>query len=208
MATTNNITVTCSKCGRRENVSTYGNINVSEDPELKSKIKDGSLFISECPHCGTRNLITAPMLYHDPSERLMIWLGGSDDSVIARLDAMFRSEETLKGYTARLVGTPGDLIEKVNIFDAGLDDIVMEMCKYVTCMESGKDIGGMRFVSLSGADNEITLTYPQNGQMEMIGIGFNVYEDCAGIVRRNPAMQERAAGLVRVDREWIATFFR
>lgn len=207
MATVLNIPATCNRCGRQGSISVFRSINVSEDPQLKDKVKDGSLFIWECQACGMRNLTNAPLLYHDPSERLMIWLGSLDDDAMSRMDAMFRAEDTLKDYVARIVCRSGDLIEKVNIFDAGLDDIVMEMCKYITRMESGKELPDMRFVGLSGADGEMTLAYPDNGHMEMLGVGFNVYEDCAGIVRRNPAIRERAQGLVKVDGEWISAFF-
>lgn len=210
---TKEIYCVCRACGKTHPVEIHDSVNVSETPDLKSKVKDGSLFIWECPYCGAHNLINAPMLYHDPTERLMIWLrgpeaqGGDSQRTLAALEGMFRTDDTLKDYTARLVDSSGDLIEKVGIFDAGLDDVVMEMCKYVTRMESGKPLAGLRFVSLSGADNEITLTYPDNGQMEMLAIGFNVYEDCAGIVRRNPVMKERAQGLVKVDGAWISAFF-
>lgn len=214
MCMTREVSCICRFCGKTHPVEIRSSVNVSETPDLKAKVKDGSLFIWECPYCGAHNLINAPMLYHDPSERLMIWLcgtaaqDGDAQRTLTALEEMFRTDETLKDYTARLVDSIGDLIEKVGVFDAGLDDVVMEMCKYVTRMESGKPLAGLRFVSLSGADNEITLTYPDNGRMEMLAIGFNVYEDCAGIVRRNPVMTERAHGLVKVDGEWISSFFR
>ena len=52
----------------------------------------------------------------------------------------------------------------------------------------------------------MTFTYPKGSDMEMIAVGFNVYEDCAGIVRRNPEMRRAAEGLVCIDREWLAQF--
>ena len=42
--------------------------------------------------------------------------------------------------------------------------------------------------------------------MQMLAVGFNVYEDCRGIIGRNPAMQESLAGLVKVDQEWVEQF--
>ena len=41
----------------------------------------------------------------------------------------------LEGYTFRLVREVGDLVEKVNIHACGLDDVLVEMCKYVTRLE-------------------------------------------------------------------------
>ena len=49
-------------------------------------------------------------------------------------------------------------------------------------MEMGKDALELRFLRLSGSDNEIIFTYPQDGEMKMIAVGFNVYEDCCRIL--------------------------
>ena len=100
----------------------------------------------------------------------------------------------------------GELIEKVKIFNAGLDDAVMELCKYITCQELKKDVV-LKFVKMDGADGEITLAYPQSGEMEMIAVGFNVYEDCAGIISRNQDLQASAKSEKRIDRVWISQHF-
>ena len=186
--------VKCGKCGNTHKVAVYPSINVADNPELKEKVASGELFMTECPHCGHRELLRYDLLYHDPSEKLLICLS----------DAGFRSDG-LEGYTCRMVGDTGSLIEKIKIFDAGLDDVVVEICKLVTAQELGRDVD-LKFLKMDGADNEIVFTYPQDGEMQMVGVGFNVYEDCAGIVRRNPEITEGAQGLVRVDRDWLRRY--
>ena len=62
---------TCSRCGESHTVTTYPSINVAADPDLKARVRDGSLFVWECPHCGARNLLKYQTLYHDPAEKLM-----------------------------------------------------------------------------------------------------------------------------------------
>ena len=197
---------TCSCCARQSQVSIYRSINVASEPELKEKVSDGSLFTWECPHCGTTNLMRYETLYHDPDHKMMILLADAGAPLGGSIKDMFAHDETLKAYTARLVTSPGDLIEKIKIFDAGLDDIVVELCKYVTRLEMGKEITGMKFLRLDGADNDIILTYPSKGQMEMLSVGFNVYEDCRGILQRNPAVSESVKGFATVDQDWVASF--
>lgn len=199
---------TCTKCGGQETVKIYRSINVASQPELKEEVKSGALFTWTCPHCGTVNLMRYDTLYHDPDQKLMILLADAGTPLNGTIQDMFSRDEALQAYTARFVSEPGELIEKVKIFDAGLDDMVIELCKYVTVMEMDKDIKGMKFFRMEGADNEITLTYPHNGDMEMISIGFNVYEDCRGILQRNPAIKEKATGLVKIDAQWVSQFFR
>ena len=53
----------------------------------------------------------------------------------------------------------------------------------------------------------MTFTYPEDGQMQMVEVGFKVYEDCAGIVNRNPAMRQAAAGLSEINQDWLSRFF-
>ena len=109
----------------------------------------------------------------------------------------------------------GSLIEKVNIHDAGLDDVVMEMSKYITRMEIAGKLSDkekaeaimkapFKFYKMEGADNDITLSYPLDGQIQGVVIGFNVYEDCCGILQRNPSLRP-GKGFAKVDAEWLAT---
>ena len=201
-------------------ITVPGGINVGETPELKARVKDGSLFVWECPACGTANLARCQTLYHDPEQRLMVWL--LPDGVLSeeRMEtvekALAAQAAELEGYVLRRVSDVGSLIEKVNIHDAGLDDRVIEMCKYVTKTELAEKNrqraadfldAPFKFYRMLGADNELTLSFPLDGQMHGVQIGFNVYEDCRGILSRNPAVQA-GPGFARVDADWLAQYFR
>ena len=201
-------------------ITVPGGINVGETPELKARVKDGSLFVWECPACGTANLARCQTLYHDPEQRLMVWL--LPDGVLSeeRMEtvekALAAQAAELEGYVLRRVSDVGSLIEKVNIHDAGLDDRVIEMCKYVTKTELAEKNrqraadfldAPFKFYRMQGADNELTLSFPLDGQMHGVQIGFNVYEDCRGILSRNPAVQA-GPGFARVDADWLAQYFR
>ena len=196
MATVIRTTVRCPKCGAGSEFEFYQSINAAENPELKEAVLSGDIFVHECPHCGAKQIVRYNLLYHDPDAKVIVCLS----------DTVFHSDG-MEGYTCRLVSDAGSFIEKVKIFDAGLDDLAVEMCKYVTKGELEKDVD-LKFFNFEGADNEITLTYPENGQMQMIRIGFNVYEDCAGIINRNPALREGASGMVRLDQEWLGAYFK
>jgi hypothetical protein len=195
----------------------HDSVNVREEPSLKAQVLDGSAFVWECPHCGAKNLVRSQTLYHDPDEKLMVWLTYGSEELEARVGAAYAGLPEMKDYTLRFVDDAGSLIEKVKIFDAGLDDVVMEMTKYVTRMElcgSLKDRADeiskapFKFLRLDGADGEITLAYPMDGQMQMAAVGFNVYEDCRGILKRNPAMAEAATGFAKVDAAFVTRYFR
>lgn len=201
--------VSCNKCHQKTEIPVYQSINVALDPELKARVKDGSLFVWECPYCGHRNLARYQTLYHDPDAKLMVWLlPGAETPPKAVEEAV----KDLEGYTLRRVREVGDLIEKVNIHDAALEDTVLEMCKWVTRREleaknpEAKD-APLRFLRLEGADNDLVMALPLGGQMQVLNVGFNVYEDARGILSRNPAVKP-AEGFALVDQDWIEQFFR
>lgn len=203
------VPVSCSHCHRSTQAEPVQRINTALDPELKTRVKDGSLFVWECPYCGTRNLLKYQTLYHDPEARLMVWLLPEGMTPPAEVEEAVKD---LEGYTLRRVLEVGDLIEKVNIHDAGLEDTVMEMCKWVTRRELSAKNPGMlsaklRFLRMEGPDNEIVLAFPLNGQMQVVNIGFNVYEDARGILGRNPSIRP-APGFALVDGAWLDRFFR
>ena len=213
MSVRSQTTATCIHCGHSQAVDTFLSINVKEDPELKERVLDGSLFVWECASCGKAGLIGRECLYHDPDRRLMIWFQpeGAEDG---RLSAAVAE---LGGYTLRRVSDVGSLIEKVHIFDAGLEDTVMEMCKYVSRLElaeSMKEQGPrilaapFKFYRMEGADNELLLSFPLDGQMMVVRVGFHVYEDCRGILARHPDVTEDPAGFARIDAAWIEALMR
>lgn len=211
------ISITCSHCGESGKAESYPLINVRSNPELKEAVKNGSLFLYECPHCGTRNLLKFSTIYHDPKEKVMILLSPEGESEeLRKVAEQIALSPEMSLYTLRLVRDAGSLIEKVNIFDSGLDDEVIELCKYVTKMEmAGKMTSGVKalmdapfkFFKMQGPDNDLSFTFPRDGQMQGLNIGFNVYEDCIGILKRNPAIHPDA-GFATVDADWISKFFR
>lgn len=139
----------------------------------------------------------------------MIWLLPGD---AVPPQAAEEAVKQLEGYTFRLVREAGELIEKVNIFASGLEDTVMEMCKWVTRRElAAKNPQAadapLKFMRTEGADNDIVMAFPLNGQMNVINVGFNVYEDARAILSRNPSITPDA-GFAQVDAVWLGRFFR
>lgn len=216
----------CSKCGQTTEITVYKSINTADNPELKEKVKNGSLFLWECPHCGTVNLARYETLYHDPQKKLMLWLVPDGKISETQMQAITNHTKAMGGYTLRLVRDMGELMEKVLIFDAGLDDAVIELCKWVTKREMTSNAGKetkleekqnndeisaatFHFYKVEGEDDgrAIIMSYASKGQMVGMKIGWNVYEDCEGIIRRNPSVRP-VEGFVRVDAHWLESVVR
>ena len=128
MSIINEALAPCSKCGQKHKITIYKSVNVADNPELKDKVRDGSLFLWECPHCGQMNLAKYEILYHDPALKLMVWLIPQGEISEAQMQAITMHTKAMGGYMLRRVNDMGSLMEKVLVRDAGLNDVVLEMC--------------------------------------------------------------------------------
>lgn len=208
----------CSKCREKSRIKIYRSINISEDPELKEKIRNGSLFVWECPHCHQANLAKYECLYHDPENRIMVWLVPSGNFSESQMQAISNHTKAMGGYRLRMVGDVGAMMEKILIFDEGLDDMAIEMCKYVTRMEMmSRDRAAaetmaetpIHFHRTEEKDGVkyIVFIYPSGGRMMSLDVGFNVYEDSLGIIGRNPDIIPKGSFL-KIDSDWISSVLK
>ena len=136
---------TCSCCGNRTGLKIYKSINTSEDPSLKEKVKDGSLFIWKCPSCGQANLAKYDTLYHDPDRKLMIWLLKDENVSETQMHSITLHTKAIGNYTLRRV-TDTDTLKVVTMVYAGWcsKSIVALLQKH-----------GCNAVGLSGADADL-----------------------------------------------------
>ncbi len=126
--------LTCPGCGQETEFATWQSLNVSLDPQEKRRLISRELFQFKCPACPVVTDIVYPLLYHDMEQKRMIFLipdapDGAQQAAPSGFDESAMTMMAAEGYQFRLVGTQNDLVEKVLIFDAGLDDGPIELCK-------------------------------------------------------------------------------
>lgn len=209
----------CPHCGQKMDITTYRSINTSLDPSLKAKVLDGSLFVWTCPGCGQNNLAKYECLYHDPDRKIMVWLIPGGDFPESQMQSILYHTGAMGGYTLRRVKDVTSLIEKITIFENGLDDVAVEMCKYVTKAEiAARAEDGRRdelmnlpvhLHAVGGQEDGryLVLAFPEDGKLLSCRIGFNVYEDCSGILGRNPSIRPEE-GFAKVDADWMSGVIR
>ena len=129
------ISFTCPKCGKDHPFVIWKSINTTLDPEMKAKVKDRSAFLFECPSCGEKTYVDYGLLYHQMEDRIMIDYAVSDESAEEFIRSLNEEDPTglladiKKGYLNRIVRSQNELIEKIAIFDEGLDDRIIEVFK-------------------------------------------------------------------------------
>jgi hypothetical protein len=126
MSSCNNIQITCPKCGRKQEFTTWNSLNVSLNPEKKKLLLSGELTRLICDRCHASTEVMYPMLYHDMDRNLMVYFAdGKDTGAISILPL----GALMKGYQFRITASRNELLEKVWIADANFDDRAMELFK-------------------------------------------------------------------------------
>ncbi len=206
----------CARCGHEHEITVYKSVNTAEDADMEARVLNGSLFMWTCPDCGCKNLVSYECLYHDPSKKRMLWLLPQNKDNSLEMASVARHAQLLGSYTLRICPDLGSLIEKILILNAGLNDVAVEICKYVIRGEwaqQGRAAGSTAEVIAPAdtplhfhhvEDDQLVFSYPSAGKMASLSLGKNVYEDALGILSRNPSLQ-LGEGFQRVDADWLAT---
>ena len=145
----------CPGCGWEDRIRVWANIHVEADPQVRDAILDGSHFTYRCPQCGSVVPIEYRTLYVDMDRKEILCLLPGEEDPAAKEEAQSWAEDQLPNegvYSMRFVHSANDLREKLLIFQAGLDDRIVEICKGVALSQvpQGTDVADIRFSVIAG----------------------------------------------------------
>lgn len=132
--------IRCPGCGMLNDVTLWQSITVSDSEDLKKELLNANINILHCSECGAKALIPSPLLYHDEEKKLMFSFIPAQDQnqVLENFNSIKESSkrsgelEKLSGYNLRYISSYNTLLEKILIFDSGLDDRTIEVIKLMT----------------------------------------------------------------------------
>lgn len=160
MSRTNEETIKCPKCGKESKFVMWSSINTVLDPEMKKKVLTGEIFI---------------MIYYvqdeEDYESACNMFSGED------MPEIFEDLMAEK-YLYRIVTSPGELREKIIIFDNGLDDRVIEIAKifYIgQAKEQGIKVKHI-FFDVSSEDKYMFIIFDENGETKIASIEKELLE--------------------------------
>lgn len=122
--------VGCPKCGAALRTQMWPGICVQENPALRARILDETIFDWKCPECGYTAQFVYPCLYHDRERKFMVYLVPNGSEKEFQPVDVNQKFPQLAPVTKRVVSSPAELKEKILIFEAGLDDRAVELVKY------------------------------------------------------------------------------
>ena len=116
------VTVTCPDCHKDGEFRQYETINITENPNLRNDIMTRQIFSYTCPHCGETIIVSYDCIYLDTENKHCIALISNE------IPALINSI-SVQDYAIRIVSNINDFIEKIALFEDGIDDRVCELCK-------------------------------------------------------------------------------
>lgn len=178
--------IKCPSCGQLQEVTVWDSITVKDSEDLKKDLLSGNVNIFRCSSCSHMGLIPTPMLYHDEEKKLLIsFYPCSDDNLKDRLFNSVCEHSKSSGelkeydeYNLRFVCEYNSLLEKILIFDSGLNDKAIEIIKLLilsqdpekenqrSCVFGKKDGENIEFLVQDFKENKI---YTSN-------VPFSTYE--------------------------------
>ncbi len=142
--------IVCPQCGEPQRYRILAGIDARQNPELKSRILDETLFDWRCSRCNYFANMVYPLIYTDPARRLAVSLEP------AGTDSHASPTQAVRGYSRRAVKNLAELKEKILIFDAGYDDVAMELVKDALCDNLRKTLNLNRIHAYFSRKNQQT----------------------------------------------------
>lgn len=118
----------CPHCGHKQETMVWDSINVSLDPELKTKLYAAEINLFECEKCQKKTFINAPLLYHDMGMQFCVQYYPPQALDDERFHRQFNADGSLAmaGIPAAFAKSGAYLVRPHIVFDMN------EMIRYVT----------------------------------------------------------------------------
>ena len=207
MSTSYEVNYRCPYCGRDFSVTVYDSVNAQNDPELRERAMSGDLFRHSCPHCKTDFMIQNPLVYSDPERKFVIWLSNEEISEdLSRLAKPLADQ----GYTLRRCATLQEFTEKIQIFEDGISDIVVELAKYDSFIEfidnrqgNPADVTSVEYQRAKDGVMKINVRTDDKGLSFLIPIGPLEEE----VRIQSDRYEADNAHFPRINSDWVISLF-
>lgn len=125
--------ITCPHCGQPYDFEIRHLINTNTHPEWRESVRSKEFFKGHCPFCQKAVSLDYSFMYLQDNMLLHYVPDNNEFRETCRTiedDASW--PEVLQGLSHRVTHSKEELLEKLAIFDAGLDDRIIELLKVVT----------------------------------------------------------------------------
>lgn len=187
--------IICPQCGESQKYKLYASVNARENPELKQRVLEETLFDWRCKRCSYFAAMAYPFLYTDPDAGCVICVVPAGSGSIAE------PTEEIKNFTKRIVKNLAELKEKILIFDAGYDDVAVELVKNALCAIIKNTYQAKRvhayFSRVNNGEMEFAIFLPRKPEPVYHSTKLDVYKQSQEVLRALDFVDP--AGFSKVD---------
>ena len=167
MSKIENANVKCNNCGHVFETKIWTSLNTHARKEWLESFFDKSMFDVECPSCHERIHLQYNLLYHDMDYPAVVWYSpDKSEESVENLKQGIAAFREMDRYTTRIVFSQDRLIEKAQIFKAGLDDRIIEVLKAFAVVHCNGEIENFKFrfafFECDESDNKRFLIFSEN----------------------------------------------
>jgi hypothetical protein len=205
----------CEKCGNIQDVNIFPYINFNENPEYYALVKELDVFKITCDKCNTNAIVKYDALYLNEKEKYFIYLLTDKDLVqkfrhqityfietVLNKDEKYNFDE----FKTRLVFNTNQLVEKLAIFEIGLNDKVIEIIKYGFYENNLIDTTRFDSVYFDGIKEtklEFVLFSSENKEdIDKIYIDIEFYNQ---VIDKISKLNDENFIFPNIDEEWVKT---
>ncbi|MCY2929112.1 MAG: CpXC domain-containing protein [Planctomycetota bacterium] len=207
MSVSSKETIACRYCGHEQEFTLWQSINATLDPQLREQLMSGELMTFTCQSCQKSAEVVWPLLYHDMEREVMVHIRFDESLSEGQAPEADPVEDFMLSFTLRTVASRNELVEKVLIFEEGLDDRVIEIFKIALrrqLEQDAQEADGELMFSACGeseeGEKEIAFVLLKGEGESSFAVPLSVYEYFAENIRaRLPDPEEEAGKWLRVD---------
>ena len=186
-------------------------VRISKAPEARARVLSGEYFEWECESCRRRYLIDDVFLYYDDAKKFMVYYVPGYKKHTLSIPTLIQTKEGFDtdGSTLRVTNRFLDLAEKIRIFEAGLDDRVIEAVKFyciVNYSSAGRTVNDILFEELDD-ENMLFFSVYDNNDCTGLPVPIEAYlraqSDLAPFFDPPPK-----DAFVMVDQSWLTDILR
>jgi hypothetical protein len=139
----------CPKCRHDWSVELHESVNVKTDPGLRDELFSNRLNAVTCPGCSFEFRVDKPLLYSDPDRRLLIYWFPAPAARRAEGEEQFADwlreaglimPDGIRAPEVHLVFSRIELVERIFLREAGLDERIIEYVKYLIFSRNGEKL--------------------------------------------------------------------
>ena len=168
-------TIKCPDCNCENKITYWQSVNVDTDPGTRELVKNGKLFEVKCKKCKKIFDVEYSFLYHDIINKFMIWYYPYGEYNLEEEEKKINKEIDIRLYdNLRVLEGRKTLLEKIRIFEDGLNDIIIEVIKQIICLNVEEEQieifysekkDDLLYFALS---NGFTATYPYSSYLDAL----------------------------------------